>query len=91
MTTLSTIESLAALPYFWTIGKGRTRPDEPLWAVQLCKPDKNGISDGTVAFAAEGDTLMECVERALAWAAHRAADAERGREPPGKPGGSEPA
>jgi hypothetical protein len=53
---------LAKLPgdVYWLLAKGRTRPNEPLWAVQITDLDANKIAE------AEGDHPADCVR--AAWA-----------------------
>jgi hypothetical protein len=47
---------------FWLIGKGRTKPEEPLFAVRVCHPDDIDV----ILAEGEGDTLAGAVERTLA-------------------------
>lgn len=59
----STVEAaLAAIPenVYWLLAKGRLRPQEPLYAIQLLKP---GTEE--VIAEAEGNSIQECVEAAL--------------------------
>lgn len=65
------IDQLTATGYAWYISRGRTRRDEPLYAVGLAPIDGNGLSTGDdLAFVTEGDDLHACVIRAVDWALH---------------------
>jgi hypothetical protein len=68
VTNADAIEQLDRLPYAWSCAKGRLRPTEPLWAVQLVRIDEHGLSNDDAAFIVEGDSLEYCVTRAVAWA-----------------------
>ena len=68
MTKADAIEQLDQLPFAWTCAKGKCRPDEPMWAVQLVEIDDDGLSNYATAFIIEGDSLEYCVTRAVAWA-----------------------
>lgn len=56
------LTALASIPenVYWLLAKGRLRPEEPLYAIQLLRP-------GTeyVIAEAEGDSIQECVAEAL--------------------------
>lgn len=68
MTQAEALRQLDELPYHWTIGKGRVRAAEPLWAVQLFRVFGDGISDASSSvLTVEGDSLDFCVTRAVAW------------------------
>jgi hypothetical protein len=63
------VRQLDELPFAWTVGKGRVRPDEPAWAVQVFRQDKHGLAlYKQRAFQVEGDSLDHCVTRVVAWA-----------------------
>jgi hypothetical protein len=61
-TKPSADEAIASIPsdLYWLIGKGRDRPDEPLFAVQLINPE----SDSVIS-EAEGDSVAEVVALAI--------------------------
>lgn len=64
MTVCTTIAAaLATIPqeYFWLIGKGRVRSDEPLYAVQIMRPATNDV-----IAEAEHDDLPTCIAMAVA-------------------------
>lgn len=68
MTMADALQQLDALPYHWTIGKGRVRKNEPLWAVEVFSIRGDGNSDTAAsACVIEGDSLDYCVNRVVAW------------------------
>lgn len=54
MTQAEAIRQLDELPYHWTIGKGRIRRAEPLWAIEVFRPNGSGLT----AVAADRDSQM---------------------------------
>jgi hypothetical protein len=60
------IERLDATGKWWMIGKGKTRPKEPLYACLIQEP----CIDGRTIARVESDDLSECIERALKKVAH---------------------
>lgn len=61
--TSSVEAALASIPdqHYWLLAKGRLRPTEPLYAIQLLKPGTEHV-----IAEAEGDSIPECVAEALA-------------------------
>lgn len=45
---------------YWILGKGRTRPYEPLWGLQVFNADT-----GAVLGEAEGDTPYDAIDKAF--------------------------
>jgi hypothetical protein len=44
---------------YWVIGKGKTRPDEPLYGIQIMDKKRNIVAE------AEDDSLIEAIKSAL--------------------------
>jgi hypothetical protein len=44
---------------YWVIGKGKTRPDEPLYGIQIMDQKRNIVAE------AEDDSLIEAIKSAL--------------------------
>jgi hypothetical protein len=63
LASTSDISAIAAIPsgLYWLIGKGRTRPSEPLYGIQLIDPE----SDVVVA-EAEAEQLADAINAAVA-------------------------
>lgn len=55
--------------FAWTIAKGRTRLDEPIYAIAMYAVDDHGLSsDKKYVFVVEGEDLCFCATRAQAFA-----------------------
>lgn len=54
--------AVASIPdrVYWLIGKGRTRPTEPLYAIQLIDPES-----GVAIVEAEGEILVDTIGAAI--------------------------
>lgn len=54
--------AIASIPdhFYWLIGKGRTRPSEPLYAIQLVDPES-----GIAVIETEGENLIDTIQAAI--------------------------
>lgn len=61
-TSQTVSHALASIPahLYWLIGKGRTRPSEPLYAVQLIDPES-----GVAIAEAEAEQLVDAISAAI--------------------------
>lgn len=55
--------AIASIPahLYWLVGKGRTRPSEPLYAIQLIDPES-----GVAIAEAEAEQLVDAIDAAVA-------------------------
>lgn len=55
-------DAIASIPdrVYWLIGKGRTRPTEPLYAIQLIDPES-----GVAIVETEGEDLAETISASV--------------------------
>lgn len=54
--------AIASIPahFYWLMGKGRTRPSEPLYAVQVIDPES-----GIAIAEAEAEQLVDAINAAI--------------------------
>lgn len=62
MSGKTVADAIASIPdrVYWLIGKGRTRPTEPLYAIQLIDPES-----GVAIIETEGEDLAETIGAAV--------------------------